>query len=127
MRTLGITREDTLNGSIATSPRDHTCLVTTEQACPQTRQSLGAIKSRQAGSIPRSKDGVGTHIQLSAGLLHHRVCCWQRPITASLERSDPKPAQTLYAERMRLIPLLERRKAVLCRDRTTAPLLSPMP
>jgi ATP-dependent helicase/nuclease subunit A len=44
----------------------------------------------------------------------------QRLLTAALERSDSNLAQELDAERARVAPLLERRKAVLCRDRTAA-------
>jgi ATP-dependent helicase/nuclease subunit A len=41
-------------------------------------------------------------------------------ITAALETSEPELADRLDAERARLLPLLERRKAVVCRDRTDA-------
>ncbi len=51
------------------------------------------------------------------------LACRQRLITTALERSNPRLAQSLEAERMRLMPLLERRKAVLCRERTAALLI----
>ncbi|HEY7243735.1 MAG TPA: double-strand break repair helicase AddA [Xanthobacteraceae bacterium] len=51
------------------------------------------------------------------------LACRQRLITSTLERSDPKLAQTLDAERIRLKPLFERRKAVLCRERSAALLI----
>ncbi|TMJ26583.1 MAG: double-strand break repair helicase AddA, partial [Alphaproteobacteria bacterium] len=39
---------------------------------------------------------------------------------SGLQSGEPELAACLMAERMRLIPLLERRKAALCRDRTGA-------
>jgi ATP-dependent helicase/nuclease subunit A len=41
-------------------------------------------------------------------------------ITAAVETSEPELADRLHAECARLRPLLERRKAVICRDRTGA-------
>jgi ATP-dependent helicase/nuclease subunit A len=41
-------------------------------------------------------------------------------ITATLQKGEPELADRLYAERARLLPLLERRKALVCRDRTGA-------
>ncbi len=41
-------------------------------------------------------------------------------ITQALARKQPGLAQQLKEEQQRLIPLLERRKAIACRDRTTA-------
>src|SRR5262249_35824749 len=44
----------------------------------------------------------------------------KRPITKALEASEPEFAELLCAERERLLTLMERRKAVGCRDRTAA-------
>ncbi len=44
----------------------------------------------------------------------------QRVVTAAIETAEPALAQRLYAERKRVAALFERRKAVVCRDRTRA-------
>ncbi len=44
----------------------------------------------------------------------------QQLITARLQRSEPDLASRLHAEQTRLLPLLEKRKAAMCRDRTGA-------
>ena len=44
----------------------------------------------------------------------------QQLVTAALARSEPDLAARLAAEQARLLPLLEQRKAAMCRDRTGA-------
>ncbi len=44
----------------------------------------------------------------------------QRLITKATEVAEPQLAECLYGERTRLLTLVERRKAVACRDRTAA-------
>jgi len=41
-------------------------------------------------------------------------------LTGALQKDEPDLAERLYAEQRRLLPLLERRKAATCRDRTGA-------
>ncbi len=41
-------------------------------------------------------------------------------VTAALQRDEPELAETLAAEQTRLVPLVELRKAAVCRDRTAA-------
>jgi ATP-dependent helicase/nuclease subunit A len=123
--TLGITREDTLDRI----DRD----ITEGPHLPSSQWSrlahwLGQSSrsdQEQAGRFHAALKGTGwerTYSYLQV-FFTTELGCRQRLITTLLERSDPNLAQTLDAERMRLIPMLERRKAVLCRDRTTALLI----
>ena len=123
--TLGITREDTLeriDRDITEGP--HLPSSQWSELAHRLGQSSRSDQE-QASRFHAALKGTGwerTYSYLQV-FFTTELGCRQRLITASLERSDPKLAQTLDAERMRLIPLLERRKAVLCRDRTTALLI----
>jgi ATP-dependent helicase/nuclease subunit A len=120
--TLGITEADTLERierEMTEGPR----LPSSQWAAVGNMLAQGSSNDQeQASRLAAALNAAGSdraNIYLAVfftGELEPR----KRVITAQLQTAKPKLADRLHTEQARLLPLLEGRKAVACRDRTGA-------
>jgi ATP-dependent helicase/nuclease subunit A len=92
-------------------------------------RATAAILSRGAKSDREQAQRLETALQANGegrADIYRRIFLTQdgdakeRPVTRAIESIDPTLADTVYKERERVVALAERRKAVICRDRTEA-------
>ena len=120
--TLGISSDDTLErvesemieGPLLPFSRWAAAAQTLMQGSKSDQEQAGRLIDALATS---GSERVGIYLQL---FFTDKLEARQRLVTKAIEKSDPELADCLQREGERLLALVERRKAVACRNRTAA-------
>ena len=120
--TLGISSDDTLERVESEMIEGPLLPFSRWAAAAQTLMQGSKSDQEQAGRLidalaTAGSERVGIYLQL---FFTDKLEARQRLVTKAIEKSDPELADCLQREGERLLALVERRKAVACRNRTAA-------
>jgi ATP-dependent helicase/nuclease subunit A len=120
--TLGITVDDTIEqveremveGPLLPTSEWAAAAATLGQGLKSDREQAGRLLAALAGTASERADNYIRFFLTTTSEPRQRL------ITKAIETADPGLAQRIDAERPRMLALIERRKAIACRDRTAA-------